>query len=171
MKNMILLVSLLTFAQCAQSVPYTTYSWVNLSGTTMAGQWDIDSESYAAGHKASIDTHLSLSFDGISMRDYTNPYFVLSEDRSCLLVSGTWNYLLTFSYITFQTDENGIISWIGGARSFGAETYSGTGFFRGETTSVPDSGNSMALLLVGLGVLAGVGKFSPLLRGRTHGSR
>ena len=158
MKNIILLVSLLTFAQCARSVPYTTYSWVSLSGTTMSGQWDIDSESYAAGHKASIDTHLSLSFADISMRDYFNPYFVLSEDRSSLFVTGTWNYLLTFSYITFQTDESGIISWTGGPRSFGgvpAEVYSGTGFFRNlvvdETSAVPDSGNSMALLLVGLG--------------------
>jgi hypothetical protein len=170
MKKIILLVSLLTFAQYARSVPYTTYSWVSLSGTTMTGQWDIDSESYAAGQKASIDTHLSLSFADISMRDYVNPYFVLSEDRSSLFVSGTWNYLLTFSYITFQTDENGIISWTGGPRSFGglpAETYSGTGFFRNvlvnETTSVPDSGNSMALLLVGLGALACVGKFSSRL--------
>src|SRR4026207_1968241 len=174
MKNIILLVSLLTFVQCAQSVPYTTYSWVSLSGTTMAGGWDIDSESYAAGHKASIDTHLSLSFADISMRDYINPYFVLSEDRSTLSVSGTWTYLLTFSYITFQTDVNGIVSWTGGPRSFGGEPaaiYSGTGFFRnllvGETTSVPDSGSSMALLLVGLGALAGAGKFGPLLGRKT----
>jgi len=171
MKTMILLVSLLTFAQCARSVPYTTYSWVSLSGTTMSGQWDIDSESYAAGHKASIDTHLSLSFADISMRDYLNPYFVLSEDRSFLFVSGTWNYLLTFSYITFQTDENGIISWTGGPRFGGpAEIYSGTGFFRNrlvgeEGVPVPDSANSMALLLVGLGTLAGVRKFT-FLSGR-----
>jgi len=178
MKTIILLVSLLTVAQCARSVPYTTYSWVSLSGTEMSGGWDIDSESYAAGHKASIDTHLSLSFADISMRDYINPYFVLSEDRSSLFVSGTWNYLLTFSYITFQTDENGVISWTGGPRSFGgvpAETYSGSGFFRNllvdETTSVPDSGNSMALLLVGLGALAGAGKLGSLLGRRTHGSR
>src|SRR5688500_1309860 len=116
MKNIILLVSVLTFVQCAQSVPYTTYTWVSLSGTTMAGLFDIDSASYEAGYKSSIDTHLSLSFADISMRDYLNPYFVLSEDRSFLSVSGTWNYLLTFSYITFQTDENGIISWTGGPR-------------------------------------------------------
>ena len=176
MKNMMLLISLLAFVQCAQSVPYTTYSWVSLSGATMTGEWDIDSESYAAGQKASIDTHLSVSFADISMRDYANPYFVLSEDRSCLFVSGTWNYLLTFSYITFETDENGIITWTGGPRSFGdvpGETYSGTGFFRNvdETIPVPDSGHSMALLLVGLGVLAGVGKFSHLSARRTHGSR
>jgi hypothetical protein len=174
MKNIVLLISVLTFAQYAQAIEYTTYTWVSLSGTTMTGGWNVDSESYEAGHKASIDTHLSLSFADISMRDYANPYFVLSEDRSSLSVSGTWNYLLTFSYITFQTDANGITSWTGGPRSFGgvpAQTYSGTGFFRnllvGETIPVPDSGNSMALLLVGLGVLAGVGKFNSLAGRRT----
>ena len=171
MKNIIWLVSLLTFAQCAQAIPYTTYSWVSLSGTTMSGAWEIDRESYDAGYKASIDTHLSLAFAGTSMHDYINPAFVLSEDRSFLFVSGTWNYLLTFSYITFQTDENGIISWTGGPRFGGpSEIYSGTGFFRNrlvgeEGVPVPDSANSMALLLVGLGALAGVRKFT-FLSGR-----
>lgn len=170
MKNLALLITVLVFAQCAQAIEYTTYTWVNLSGTTMTGEWKIDSASYDAGYKSSIDTHLSLSFADISMSDYFNPYFTLSQDRSSLFVTGTWNYLLTFSYITFQTDANGIISWTGGPRSFGgepAEVYSGTGFFRNllvgeEGVRVPDSGNSLALLFVGLGVLAGVRKFSSL---------
>src|SRR5688572_10229331 len=116
MKNLVLLITVLVLDQCAQAIEYTTYTWVNLSGTTMTGEWDIDSASYNAGYKSSIDTHLSLSFADISMSDYFNPYFVLSQDRSSLFVTGTWNDLATLSYITFQTDQTGIISWTGGPR-------------------------------------------------------
>ena len=147
---------LLALCHSARAVSYT---WDNFSGESAFGLWDVGATSYRAGQLAAIDSPLSFSFSTplgqAVMNDIFVPAFTLSRDRSLLFVTGNFITFQAFgpnspmTFVTFSRAADGMTSWSWGTALDPQPTFGGTGTWRTAGASVPETGSTLLMLMLG----------------------